>query len=444
MTARRASVFEPLVAGANHRTSSLSVRDRLFIPENAIPVFLERLRAAGIRQALVLSTCDRVEVQAVHDDHPRALQSILALFADHAGVAAAELDGQIYAHSGDAAVRHIFRVAASLDSQVVGEPQVLGQVKESHRLARDAGMSGSELEAILQSAYGAAKRVRTETAIGERPVSIAAAAARLAHDLHGDLSRCSALLVGGGDMGLLVARALKANGLKTMTVVDTTEPKAEAASRELDSHFASLGDLPNLLTGADIVIASLGIRRHVLTRAIVAPAVARRRHKPIFVADIAVPGDAEPNLADIEEVFLYNLDDLERVATQGLLSRGEEAKKAAEIVEAELAAFGRERRERGAVPTMTRLRQQFEAARQQAVAESGGDAERATRILVSRLLHGPTRTLRDIAAQGDAGQNELNMLDRVLVRLFARDPAVDLAADASESKSPKKREGENS
>lgn len=444
MTVRRATVFEPLVIGANHRTSSLSIRDRLFIPEQGLPIFLERLRGAGIRQALVLSTCDRVEIQAVHDDHPRALTVILALFAEHAGVQAAELEGHIYALRGEPAVRHIFCVAASLDSQVVGEPEVLGQVKAAHRLARDAAMSGSELEAILQSAYGAAKRVRTETAIGEGPVSIAAAAARLAHDLHGDLSRSTALLIGGGDMGLLVARALRGGGLKTMTVVDTTEPRAEAAARELDCHFGALADVPNLLAGADIVVASLGIRRHVLTREIVAPAIARRRHKPIFVADIAVPGDAEPTLGDIEEVFLYNLDDLEQVATKGLLSRTEEAKKATEIVETELAAYGRERRERGAVPTMTRLRQQFEAARQQAVADSAGDAERATRILVGRLLHGPTRTLREIAAQGDAGQAELNLLDRVLVRLFARDPIVDLASDSTEDEPHRKREGDGS
>jgi glutamyl-tRNA reductase len=444
MTQRRAAVFEPLVAGANHRTSALAVRDRLFIPEQGLPLFLERLRGAGISQALVLSTCDRVEVHCVHDDHPRALQAILSLFADHAGVPAAELEGQVFALSGEAAVHHVFRVAASLDSQIVGEPEVLGQMKAAHRLAREAGMSGSELEAIFQSAYGAAKRVRSETATGERPVSIAAAVARIAHDLHGELSRSAALLVGGGDMGVLIARALKTGGLKAMTVVDTTEPRAEAAARDLDCHFAALAELPTLLTNADIVIASLGTRRHVLTRDVIQPAIARRRHKPIFVADIAVPGDAEPSVGDIEEVFLYNLDDLERVATAGLLSREEEAKKAVAIVDAELAAFWRDRRERGAIPTMTRLRQQFEAARQEAVAESGGDAERATRILVSRLLHGPTRTLRDIAAQGEAGQTELNLLDRVLLRLFARDPAVDVAPDPAERSSQKKREGESS
>ena len=442
MTVRRAIVFEPLVVGANHRTSSLSVRDRLFIPEPALPVFLDRLRCAGLRQALVLSTCDRVEVHAVHDDHARALQAIVSVLADHAGVPAAELDGQMHALSGEAAVRHIFRVAASLDSQVVGEPQVLGQVKASHRLARDAGMSGSKLEAILQSAYAAAKRVRTETAIGERPVSIAAAAGRLAHDLHGELSGCTALLVGGGDMGMLIARELAAGGLKTMTVVDTAEPKAEAAARELDCHFGTLAGLPSLLAGADIVIASLGMRRHVLTFDVVSQAIARRRHKPIFIADIAIPGDVEPAAGDLEEAFLYNLDDLERVATQGRRSREAEAEKADAIVEAELAVFWRERRERGAIPTLTRLRQQFEAARQQAVAEAGGDAERATRILVSRLLHAPTRLLREAAAQGDAGQTELNLLDRTLLRLFARDPAVDVATDSTKDEPHKKREGD--
>jgi len=187
-----------VVVGANHRSSSLMIRDRLFVEDAAVPDFLDRLRQRGLSQALVLSTCDRFEVQAFARGGEDTAQRILEAMAEHGHVTAEDLRGQTYVLWDEDAVRHIFRVTASLDSMMIGEPQVLGQVKASHRLSRNAGMVGGELDALLRAAYGAAKRVRTETAIGERPVSIAAVATQLAHDLHGDLSQCSALLVGAG------------------------------------------------------------------------------------------------------------------------------------------------------------------------------------------------------------------------------------------------------
>ena len=213
------------------------------IEEAALPELLERLRAAGIAQAVALSTCDRIEVQAVHDAAAAASDRIAEVLADQAGVAPAALAEQAYRLSGAAAVRHILAVAASLDSLVVGEPQVLGQVKAGHRLARAAGMVGSELEACLQAAYATAKRVRRETAIGERAVSIAAAAAELARSVQGDLGRCGALLIGAGEIGELMVEQLRRAGLARLTVAHPSAPRAERIAHRLGCHHITLDEI---------------------------------------------------------------------------------------------------------------------------------------------------------------------------------------------------------
>ncbi|MBT7942303.1 MAG: glutamyl-tRNA reductase, partial [Alphaproteobacteria bacterium] len=255
----------PMVFGANHRSSSMSIRDRLFVEDAQVPGVLEKLRAAGILEAMVVSTCDRVEIQGLHDDPHVAARAIVEILAGHAELQSSDLDGQTYTLAGDEAVRQIFRVAASLDSLVVGEPQVLGQVKSCHRLATEAGMAGPALEAILQAAYGAAKRARSETSIGERPVTIAAAAARLAQDLHGNLVKRSGLLIGTGEMGELTAQAMLEEGLGDLVVVHTAPARAEALARELNCHVGDYDDLARLLDDADIVLTAQGARRHVVT-----------------------------------------------------------------------------------------------------------------------------------------------------------------------------------
>ncbi len=193
-------------------------------------------------------------------------------------------------------------VTAALDSLIIGEPQILGQVKACHRMARDAGMSGSELEALIQAAYGAAKRVRSDTAIGQRPVSIAAAAAQVARDVHGDLGRAACLLVGAGDMGRMVAENLLAGGVGHLTVAHPTEARAQAMARALDCNVASFEALR--LEGADIVVTALGGRRHLLSADMVSAALRRRRRKPMFLVDAAVPGDIDPAVNRIDEAFL--------------------------------------------------------------------------------------------------------------------------------------------
>ena len=400
MTVAETHIPMAMVVGANHRSSSMSIRDRLFVEDDQVPGVLEKLRAAGIGEAMVLSTCDRVEIQAVHDDPEDAAKRIITIFAEHAELKAEDLDGQTYTLTGDEAVRQIFRVAASLDSLVVGEPQVLGQVKSCHRMAADAGMTGTGLEAILQAAYTASKRARNETKIGERPVSIAAASARLAQDLHGDLKKRSGLLIGTGEMGELVAGAMIEEGLGDLSVVHTTAARAEALARELNCHVGDFDDLGRLLDNADIVLTALGSRRHVVTSDMVQVAIHRRRRRPVFLVDTSLPGDIDPAINRIDEAFLYDLADLERVVMDGRATRESEAEIAGGIVDAEVESFLRGRAERGAVPALGDLRRHFEDVRQQVLLEAGDDAEKATRLLVNRLLHKPSEAMRGEAASG--------------------------------------------
>ncbi len=414
-------LLRPIVIGANHRSSSLALRDALFVDDAAQLAFLERLRAAGLSQAAAVSTCDRVEIVTIHHEPAEATARIAELLAERAGVATADLAAQLYTLVGPEAVRHCFAVAASLDSLVIGEPHVLGQVKAVHRFARDAGMSGSELEALLQAAYGAAKRVRSETSIGEGPVSIAAAAVQFARDLHGDLSRCEALLIGGGDMGELVAESLLEAGVARLVVTAPRAGRAEALARELDCHAAAFADLAALLPQADIVLTCVGSREIVLDQHHLQAALKRRRRKPIFVVDAGIPGDVDPAVDRVDGAFLYDLADLERVALEGRAGREAAARAAWKIVEEEVAAFLRGRAARVAVPAIVALRQRFEAEREAALKEAGGDADKATRLLVNRLLHDPSEAMKGIAAGGGIAAPEWQAVEQALIRLFRLD-----------------------
>jgi glutamyl-tRNA reductase len=406
-----------LVIGANHRSSSMILRDRLFVEEEAEPLILERLKEAGIDQALVLSTCDRVEVQAFCEDDSidgdELVSRIIKILAHHGELEPSELDGQTYVHWAEQAVRQIFAVTSSLDSLIVGEPQVLGQVKASHRIAKAAGMTSSSLESILQAAYATAKRVRNETAIGERPVSIAAAATQLAGDLHGDLKKCSVLLVGGGEIGELIASDMLSTGLGKLVTIHPSERRAEESAKRLDCHTGAFEDIPSLLIEADIVLASLGRRRYAISADIVNRAIAARRHKPVFLIDAAIPGDIDPLVERIEDAFLYSMDDLERVAMEGRAGRENESGAAWKIVDGEVDALLRGHAERTAVPALNRLRTHFDAMREQALADSGDDAEKATRLLINRLLHAPSEALRELAADTDDWREMENNIDRL-------------------------------
>jgi glutamyl-tRNA reductase len=406
-----------LVVGCNHRSSPLAIRDRLYVEESAVAGILDRLRAAGIGQAMMVSTCDRVEVVAIDSEPEAAARRINDVLAGHARLAPTELFGHLYTLCGEDAVRHVFSVAASLDSLIVGEPHVLGQIKAAHRMARELAMSGAELESILQAAYATAKRVRAETAIGERPVSIASVACELARGLHGDLAHCTAIFVGTGEMGALIVETLRASGLGSLRVTDPKPLRAEAVARTFGCHVVGFDDLAGDLAAADIIVAALGSRQVVVTGGMLKAALKARRKRPVFVIDAAVPGDVDPVVDRLDDVFRYTLDDLERVALEGRALRAGEAAAAWRIVDEALAAFDRDAAERQAVPLLTVLHQHFETAREEALADAGGDADKATRLLVHRLLHAPSEVLR-AAAAGGRGDHTLKTLETALTRLF--------------------------
>lgn len=406
-----------VVVGANHRSASLSLRDQLFVDDAGAVDFLVRLKGLGLHEALVLSTCDRVEVWASHRDDDIATELVCNAFAERAGLAASALSGQLYSHSGEAAVRHAFAVASALDSLVIGEPHVAGQVKTAHRLSRDAGTCGPELEAILQAAFGAAKRVRSETHIGEGPVSIAAAAVQLARDLHGDLSGCAGLVVGAGDMGELVAESLLAAGLSRLTITAPRASRAEALAQSLNAHVVPFDEMKDALAGADVVVASTGGRHQLVTADAVSAALKKRRRKPIFLVDAGIPGDIEPAVNRVDGAFLYDLNDLERVALEGRATREQAARAAWAVLDDELAGFLRGRAARVAVPAIVSLRQLFEDTREAVLAESHGDADAATRLLIHRLLHAPSEVMKSVAAEGA----EWQQMEKTLRKLFRLD-----------------------
>ncbi|MGQ0664485.1 MAG: glutamyl-tRNA reductase [Pseudomonadota bacterium] len=416
------SALRLAVVGANHRSSAAALRDRLFIADAEMPFFLAALRQAGLRQAIVLSTCDRVEVQAADIDAEEAAAIVTRLFAERAALPVGEVRRQLYALSGPAALKHMFAVAASLDSQVIGEPNVLGQVKAAHRLAHDAALMGPELDLALQAAFGAAKRVRSETTIGERPVTLSSAAVEIARKVHGDLAGCAGLLIGGHDMGALLIEQLRAAGLKRLAATGPAPARAEEIARQFGCHLAPFDPLAPALVAADIVVSSAGTGRHLVTGAMMAEALKSRRNRPVLLIDLGVPADVAPEVERLDGAFRYDLDDLERVAMSGLATREAEAAQAWRIAEHELATFALARAERAAVPAILALRRHLEALRARALREADGDAARATELLVSRLLHDPLEALRRTAAKGPQERGEI---ERLVYELFGLEDEAD-------------------
>lgn len=411
---------EPFLAGLSHRTAPASLRDRLMPDEAAgCEVLLRRLMATGIRQAMVLATCDRVEIIGADPAPAAAAATVLALLAERAGLAVSVLEPHAYRRTGTEALRHLFKVASALDSVVVGEPQVLGQVKEAHRLAVDAGCAGLELEAALQGAYAAAKRVRSETALAEAPVSLAAVAAKLARNLHGDLADVAALLIGFGEMGAAIARALQAHGLGALALATGSVARGTALAQELGARHRPLAELAPALDRADIVLAAASAGAPVLDRAAVQAALRRRRRRPILLIDLGIPGDIEADVETLEDAFLYTLEDLERISADGRARRDQAAAAALAIVESEVERYGRESAAREAAPAVVALRRHFEQARAEVLARGVGlDAESATRLLINRLLHEPSAALRALSAEPAHTPEERRHVERTLLKLF--------------------------
>jgi len=392
------------LVGVNRRSAGAALCERLFAEEIDPSGLLARLGpgaggvfgsvaggvAGGVAEAMVLATGERLEVAALADDLPAAVGAVTEALAQETGTLAADIGAQSFHYLGAEAARHLFAVAAALDSQGLGEPQIRDQIKEGHRRAADAGVAGPGLAALLRAADAAAGRVRAETALAEQPVSIAASALLVARDVHGALDRRGALLIGLGEMGEFMAAELIEAGIGNLVVAHPSAVRAAAAARRLGCHFRPWDELDDALAGADIVVAAMGTGRYSVTATQVEAALKRRRREAIFLIDAAVPGDVDPAVAPLDGAYLYDLEDLERVALEGQADRAAETAAAWRILDRELAVFLRGPGEGPEASVLAaRLeaqRRRFEAARAEVLAEGDASAEDATRRLIERLL----------------------------------------------------------
>lgn len=407
-----------IVAGVDHLTAGQGLRDRLFVDDANLGGFYERLSGAGLDQGILLATCDRVVVIGMCGDPKRGVAAVRRTLAEQSGVPESDLQPAFFARTGSDALSHFFSIAASLESQILGEPEVLGQVKAAQRSAEAATDVGAELASIFDAAYSVAKRVRSETAIGENAVSIAAAACQMAREVLGRFHEARALLVGAGEAGVLVAEKLKQQGLTDVWVADPLAPRGDALAARLGAHRLGIDEVGSEIARMDLVLTGLGGAVPLVTRDAVAAALKARRFKPMFLLDAAVPADIDAEVASLDGAFVFNLQDLERIALAGQEKRSVAAIDARLIVEDEVEAFTLAEDYRAQAPTVTALKAHFEAERRAVLdANPGIGADEATRLLVNRLLHAPFRALRELAAEarddGPIGALDANLIARL-------------------------------
>ena len=396
------------VLGINHQTAPVALREKVAFGPEALATALASLRALPqVREAVLLSTCNRTELYADTEDDGQLLADWLAGHPD----AGRDLHAYLYRHRDADCVRHLFRVATGLDSLVLGEPQILGQVKQAWATARDAGTLGGPLDRVFQQAFATAKRARTDTRIGANPVSVASTAVRLAQDNFARLDESTVLLVGAGETIELAARHLVEARTKRLLIANRTLAHAQELASRHGGYALPLAELDKHLAEADIVIAATASREPVLHRPQVEHALRLRRHRPMLLLDLAVPRDIAHDVSGLRDVFLYTVDDLERAIEENRRSRREAAEQAEAIVELQTARFVEQLQAQGRQQPVVRLRAHGEAARAEALAKArqqlaaGMPPEQALELLAhtltNRLLHAPTVALREAALSGD-------------------------------------------
>ena len=426
--------------GINHQTAPVSLRERVAFADEALPATLAALRALPqVREVALLSTCNRTELYAVTDDAGLALGEWLATHPDGVG----DLHAYLYRHEDDRAVRHLFRVATGLDSLVLGEPQILGQVKHAWAAARAAGALGNRLDRLFQHAFVTAKRARTDTRVGANPVSVASVAVRLAQESFANPADSVVLLIGAGETIELAARHLVQAKVKRLLIANRTLAHAQELASRHGGVALPLAELGRHLAEADIVLSATASREPVLTRAQVAAALASRRHRPMLLLDLAVPRDIAADVAELRDAYLYTVDDLERTIEDNRRGRREAAEAAEAIVELQVARYA-ETLALGALNApLKRLRAHGEAARADVLAKArqqlaAGQAPEAVldflaHTLTNRLLHAPTAALREAALNGDMD------LARATDKLFPGDAQLERAdpqRDGSDDSDP--------
>ncbi|MDQ7076164.1 MAG: glutamyl-tRNA reductase [Gammaproteobacteria bacterium] len=413
-----------LALGLNHKTAPLEIRERVAFAPDTLQQALNSLKQVqGVREAAIVSTCNRTELYCCLNGD--SSQAVINWFHQYHNIDAEQITSYLFQHQDREAIRHLLRVSSGLDSLVLGEPQILGQIKTAYQSASQFGSLNQQLNKLFQHAFSVAKQVRTDTAIGSSPVSVAFAAVSLAKQIFGDLKPLSALMIGAGETIELAVRHLHANNIGHITIANRTVKRARNLADEFDGANAiSLNDIPNVLPQADILISSTASPLPILGKGAVEHALKVRKHRPMFMVDIAVPRDIESQVSELDDVYLYSVDDLEEVIEENLQSRREAAAQAEEMIEVHVERFMAWLRSLDAVDTIKSYRQQAQKTQQEVLDQAQkrlAQGRPATEVLdylahtlTNKLLHTPSEQLREA---GQNGQRELIIAARELFNL---------------------------
>ncbi len=393
------------LVGISHKTAPVEIRERLAFNSEALRSALTALVGRQeITEAIILSTCNRVEVVAESPDD-RLIREFLCEFHQ---IPHDSVSKHFYSFRNADAIRHVFRVAASLDSMMIGEPQILGQVKEAYRIAADAGTVGMHLSALMNRAFAVAKKVRSETGISQSAVSISYAAVELARKIFGDLAGKTVMIIGASKMGELAAKHLKRAGVSSVLVTNRTFERAVELAKVFEGAAVPFEHFTDHMDRADIVISSTGAPHFIIGRSLAEQIIYRRKNKPMFFIDIAVPRDIDPTVNEIGNAFVYDIDDLQQVIDANLKERMKEASRAEEIVDSEVQAFCLKMQSREVVPTIVQLRDTLERLRRDEIErnrrhlrdlspEQQAAVDQITKSIVNKILHSPIEQLKEMA-----------------------------------------------
>jgi glutamyl-tRNA reductase len=408
-----------IVVGLSHKTAPIEVREKLNFPESTLPDALRKLMTyEGIRESMIVSTCNRVEIYSWVQESAKGVDRIKQFISDYHSLSREALEKSLYVYPDALGVRHTFRVASSLDSMVLGEAQILGQLKDAFDTALKAKTTSTILNKLIKKAISVAKRVRTETKLAEGAVSISSAAVELAKKRFGVLDGKHVMLLGAGEMAELAAQHLLGNGVKNIMVANRTFERAEDLAKEFKGDAIRFEHFPDALVMVDILICATGASHYVVTRDMTARVLKERRHRPIFMIDISNPRNIDPEVAKVDNVFLYDIDDLQSKVDVNAESRAREAHKAEEIVTQEVETYLQWERALDAVPTIVDLREKIEDIRKRELEKTLGclngiseDQKRAVDIMsqsiVNKLLHAPLVVLKQAASTPGEGDSTI-------------------------------------
>ncbi len=402
-----------LILGVNHASAPIQIREHLAIADQTLPQALRSLTdLAPISEAAIISTCNRIEIYCSVDSTAQGEHVLTQWLSDFKQLAIEQLQPYLYSYSDEDVAKHLFRVGSGLDSMVLGEPQILGQLKQAYTKAADAETLGKDLNQLFQQCFNVAKKVRTHTAIGANPVSVASTAVSLAKQIFADLGEQRALFIGAGETIELAAQHMHANGTRDITIANRSLQKAQQLSKLYQGQAIELADIHTALPNSDIVITATASQLPILGKGLLEQSLKQRKHKPILVLDLAIPRDVEPEAAQLRDIYLYSVDDLQKVIQQNMQSRTDAAAQAEGIIQVEVDNFFHWLRGQDASEVIRRYReeanQQRELATEKALRslKQGKSAEEALQqlgtLLTNKLLHKPTEAIKAASAKGQS------------------------------------------